>query len=65
MKKEREKKKVGVGRESGDVGGKGGIRGKLKKFFFFLGVTYSCIFKKRGYRSPFKKIYMAGPVAAF
>ena len=50
MKKEREKKEKRVcgGRwESGGVGGKGGVRGKLQEFFFFffLSATYSCVFK--------------------
>ena len=46
-REKKEKKKVGVGVESGYVGGKGGVHGKLKNFFFFFffyGVTYSCVF---------------------
>ena len=35
-REKKEKKKVGVGGESGDVGGKRGVHRKLKKFFFFF-----------------------------
>ena len=57
-----------------EVGGKVGVRRKLQQFFIlFLGVTYSHIFEKRGYRSPKKEAYVGSfrsfwlvlPIAAF
>ena len=44
-KKEKKRWVCGGRWESGDVGGKGGVRGKLENFF--LGVTYSRVFKKK------------------
>ena len=64
-REKKEKKKVRVGRESGDVSGKGGVRGKLKKkfFFFFFWVLHIAVFfEKFGYRSSFKKFYTPRPV---
>ena len=57
-----------------EVGGKVGVRRKLQQFFIlFLGVTYSHIFEKRGYRSPKKEAYVGSfrsfwlvlPIAVF
>ena len=60
MKKENERKSKEIKDESGvggDVGVKGLARGELQKnLFFFLAVTYSRVFRKRGYRSPFQKL---------
>ena len=46
-RKKKEKMKVGVG------GKGGGVPWEVEEKGFFFGVTYSCIFEKRGYRPAF------------